>query len=276
MQDVFLCSWTRPNLSKAALTRAGRWGGGFVFSSKTMGEVVELASDSDAGLQIQFAGDTTRGQPRRVLLMVLQYRRANQSVLSISVTTRNEEVSISNLSSPITMKLPIPHESEYETAVRSSGVCASAGPVSIYCDSTGSKCNVSFEGAGQRWNVSCPHWHRFPLCLCWNDEGMGRSSDSEIICVSTHLSNFLGVVGRSLMSVAKVMSAYETTEPQDLRRVFVLIAFLVVCNIFAIAVLLRDVKRMRVINSLQGQEMWESAAFQMPINSLIARVTQQP
>lgn len=54
------------------------------------------------------------------------------------------------------------------------------------------------------------------------------------------MTNYLGIVGHSLASVEATMPTYEKIELQDLQRVSLLIMFLVVANVFATFVLLRD------------------------------------
>jgi hypothetical protein len=146
------------------------------------------------------------------------------------------------------MELPIAARSvadQREQAVE--GKCDRGSVVVVRCNATGQIFNLTCPSWASRWNITCPHVVPVSACLCWDGQkwsGDGivvvNTSGPEVHCTSTHMTNYLGIVGHSLASVEATMPTYEKIELQDLQRVSLLIMFLVVANVFATFVLLRD------------------------------------
>ena len=91
---------------------------------------------------------------------------ANQSVVSLTLTACDAELSVANLTSPISMVLPIPTVSIDEPE-HYYGTCNEGGEnVTITCNSTGLSTDIECpqNSSGIFWNVTCPVQQLSPAC----------------------------------------------------------------------------------------------------------------
>ena len=206
---------------------------------------------------------------------------ANASVSSWSFTACGRELTVVNLSAPVKMTLPIAGSlrefDEMEQIVK--GGCESDGSVVLVsCNTTGHLINLTCPCKGSRWNVTCPRIVPVPVCVFWDGVDWSNSgvtvtnaTNTTVHCTSSHLTNYLAIVGETLTGMENTMAVYGEATPAMLEKVVGVLCFIIGCYACTVYVALRDLTRMRRANFLFGQEIWESASFRESIKAIVDR-----
>ena len=135
---------------------------------------------------------------------------ANASVSAISVTACGRELAVANLSDPMRLHLPI--AARYVADERKQtleGDCDSEGSVVVVrCNATDQHFNLTCPTKDSRWNLTCPRIVPVPACVFWDGhkwsaEGIvvANTTGTTIDCTSTHMTNYLGIVGETITGV---------------------------------------------------------------------------
>ena len=205
---------------------------------------------------------------------------ANSSVSLWSFTACGREMTVVNLSAPVKMALPITGSlREFdETEQIVEGDCESDGLVLVRCNATGHLINLTCPSKGSRWNVTCPRIAPVPACVFWdgadwsnNGVTVTNATNTTVHCTSSHLTNYLAIVGETVTGVKTNMAVYGEVTPAMLEKVVGVLCFLIGCYAFAVSVALRDLTRMRRANFLLGQEIWESTSFRESAIAIVDR-----
>ena len=206
---------------------------------------------------------------------------ANVSVSAMSVTACGRELAVVNLSNPVRMELPIAarfvaHENEREQMVE--GRCErSDSVVQVRCNATGNLVNLTCPTKQSRWNMTCPRIVQSPACLFWDGDKwsnygvtVSNVTGTKVHCASTHMTNYLAIVGETATQTATVMRAYNEIRDEDLRKVQYLLWLLVGVYALSGAHALRDLLRMRNMRAVRARAIWSSDAFRGSIELIRA------
>ena len=264
-------------------------GGAFDLSAEALAEVARLrtscgadrfnsaGSSADFGIQaVRWANPFSTA----VNLGDAQFpSSANSSVSSLSFTACGDELAVTNLSAPVKMVLPIArpfvqdHSDEFESVLW--GSCKGT-PTVVRCKSW--EFNLTCPSWASTWNVTCPRIVPVPACVFWDGAGWSNYgvtvtnvSSTMVYCTSSHLTNYLGIVGETATGVEENMATYGHANPADLRKVVGFLCFMLGCYFFVAYVTIRDFRRMRTASQLRSQEMWESAHFRASVERISDR-----
>ena len=95
------------------------------------------------------------------------------NVTSLSLTACGNLVAVKNLSSPITISLPVTSRVELPTLTNTSkflqGSCEAEGQLTAFCNAN-STVNVTCPAAGANWNVTCPADVAYPACRFFDEQ----------------------------------------------------------------------------------------------------------
>ena len=197
------------------------------------------------------------------------------NVTSLSVTACGGLVAVENLTSPITVSLPVSSRSEQAASANTSdevieGTCKANGKYLVTC-STNVTVNLTCPGVGFRWNVTCPPIVAAPACRFFDDVG-GRwgmtgcevvnasSANNDLTCRCTHLTDFTAMIGLRFGKAKTIVTRTPTQE--DLVRSLAVLCILIAIFCTASFVFTRDRRYMAAQRENRITEIWDSVQFQ--------------
>ena len=277
-----------------ALSDASSSGSQFLISSGALVEITAGLDATELGLKsVTWSSNPWRTQAHGEDGLP---STENYSVVSVSVTASGSEVSVSNLSSPITMTLPIPRnvwaqqDEEAHTGFADKdvstvgiaeeqyhGVCEPKAPIAIHCNSTDEDYNITCE-TKESYNATCPRISFFAECLFWDGDTWSADGvsalqwdDDHVYCQSTHLSAYVGVVGRTASGLSLIFGTYEEVTSSDITKAVGFLCVLVGCYCFSALIMLRDLRKMRRARILRAKCIVRSEHFLNTLRTIRGR-----
>ena len=104
----------------------------------------------------------------------------------------------------------------------------------------------------------------------WSDVGItvDSSTAGRVVCRASHLTSFVGVVGRTTTGIVQVMGVYNDLSPSKLKKAAGFISLIMGCFILCGAAMTRDYRRLHKARIQRAGRIWESAAFTESIQTI--------
>ena len=215
----------------------------------------------------------------------------NSTVFTLSATSGGEELPVGNLSSPISLSLPITAWESDVVNVTSSSLSATAISSSTTGeteDATIITCSMNVRShlcleslpcnglnCKETTSTTTTSWQRLDLCSYWDEQTSEWSSEGLLVvensaggvdfvrCETSHATEFVAVRGAKA-----VVETLTSVRQFRWHRVNVILLILCFLNVFAGCVALRDYVALRAIENRRAQAAWRSEAFQTSLQWL--------